>query len=62
MYNGLTMWKEVTDWGDDTPNHTYVLNDKGWLVAYIKQGTTDLINLNNPMKKFSKSRRKFIKI
>jgi len=62
MYNGLTMYKEVTDWGDDTPNHTYVLNDKGWLVAYIKQGTTDLINLNSPMKQFSKTRRKFIKI
>jgi len=56
------MYKEVTDWGDDTPNHTYVLNDKGWLVAYIKQGTTDLINLNSPMKQFSKTRRKFIKI
>jgi hypothetical protein len=62
MYNGLVMYKEVTDWGDDTPNHTYVLNDKGWLVAYIKQGTTDLINLNSPMKQFSKTRRKFIKI
>lgn len=62
MYSGLTMWKEVTDWGDDTPNHTYVLNDKGWLVAYIKQGSTDLINFSKPMKTFSKSRRKFIKI
>ncbi len=62
MYNGLTMYKEVTDWGDDTPNHTYVLNDKGWLVAYIKQGTTDLINLDSPMKQFSKANRKFIKI
>ena len=62
MYNGLTMWKEVTDWGDNTPNHTYVLDGKGWLVAYIKQGSTDLIHFSEPMKKFSKSRRKFIKI
>lgn len=62
MYNGLTMWKEVTDWGDKTPNHTYVLNDKGWLVAYIKQGSTDLIHFSKPMKQFSKTRRKFIKI
>jgi hypothetical protein len=61
MYN-LTAYQEVTDWGDNTPNHTYVLNDNGWLVAYIKQGTTELITLNNPMKQFSKSKRKFKKV
>ena len=61
MYN-LTAYQEVTDWGDNTPNHSYVLNDNGWLVAYIKQGTTELITLNNPMKQFSKSKRKFKKV
>ena len=56
----MTRWKEVTDW--EFPNHTYVLDNKGWLIAYIKQGTTDLIHFSTPMKQFSKTRRKFIKI
>ena len=44
------------------PNHTYVLNEKGWLVAYMKQGTDVLIELKNPMKRFTKTGRKFIKV
>jgi len=54
--------QEITDWGDNTPNHTYVLNKNGWMVAYVKQGTDVLIEMSNPMKKFSKTGRKFKKV
>jgi len=54
--------QEITDWGDNTPNHTYVLNKNGWMVAYVKQGTDALIEMSNPMKKFSKTGRKFKKV
>ena len=53
---------EITAWEDNTPNHTYVLNDKGWLIAYMKQGTDVLIEMKNPMKSFSKTGRKFKKV
>lgn len=56
----ITWWKEVTDW--QYPNHTYGLNDKGWAVAYIKNGTEEVIEFKNPLKQFSKSRRKFKKV
>lgn len=54
--------QEVTVWENDTPNHTYVLNDKGWMIAYMKQGTDVLIEMVNPMKQFSKTGRKFKKV
>jgi len=53
--------QEVTDWGDDTPNHTYIVNKQGQLAGYIKVGTTEEIMFKSPMKQFSKSRRKFLK-
>lgn len=53
---------EITAWEDNTPNHTYVLNDKGWMIAYMKQGTDVLIEMKNPMKSFSKTGRKFKKV
>ena len=56
----ITWWKEVTDW--QYPNHTYALNDKGWAVAYIKAGTEEVIEFKNPLKQFSKTRRKFKKV
>ena len=56
----ITWWKELTDW--EYPNHTYALNDKGWAVAYIKAGTEEVIEFKNPLKQFSKSRRKFKKV
>ena len=58
--DGYTWWKEVTDW--KYPNHTYILNQKGALVAYIKEGSNELIELSTPMTQFSKSRRKFKKV
>jgi len=53
---------EITAWEDNTPNHTYVLNQNGWLIAYVKQGTDELIEMKNPMKTFSKTGRKFKKV
>jgi len=53
---------EITAWEDNTPNHTYVLNQNGWLIAYVKQGTDVLIEMKNPMKTFSKTGRKFKKV
>ena len=55
--------KEITDWGDyPTPNHTYMVNDAGNCVGYIKTGTQDEIWFKKPKKLFSKSRRKFVKL
>lgn len=52
--------KEITDW--DISNHTYMVNDAGHLVGYIKTGTKDEIIFKSPMKQFSKSRRKFVEL
>ena len=55
--------KEITDWTESkttVPNHTYIVNDAGQLVGYIKTGTKEEIIFKSPMKQFSKSRRKFI--
>ena len=54
--------QEITDWGDNTPNHIYIVNPAGQLAGYIKQGTTEEIWFKSPMKQFSKSRRKFKKL
>jgi hypothetical protein len=55
--------KEISDWSCDykIPNHTYFLNRAGKLVAYIKEGTDDIIHLKTPIF-FDKRYRKFIKI
>jgi hypothetical protein len=53
----IKMMQEVTDWGDDAvKNGVYHINEKGELVGY-----NDKI-FKNPLKQFSKSRRKFKKI
>jgi hypothetical protein len=56
--------KEITDWDDNgaTPNHTYIVNEQGQLAGYVKTGTKDEIWFKKPMKQFSKSRRRFIKL
>ena len=54
--------QEVTVWGDNTPNHAYIVNKAGQLAGYIKVGTTKEIMFKKPKKQWSKSRRKFIKI
>ena len=55
--------KEITVWDCEynVPNNTYLLNNKGKLIAYIKEGDTIINQLKTPLE-FSKSRRKFIKI
>lgn len=50
--------RETTDW--EFPNHTYLL-DGTTLVAYIKQGTTEVKLLKNGIKNFDKRRRTFEK-
>jgi uncharacterized secreted protein with C-terminal beta-propeller domain len=52
--------KEITKWDGDIPNHTYMVDEKGNLVGYIKTGTKEEIIFKSPMKQFSKSHRKFI--
>jgi hypothetical protein len=54
--------KEITEWDNDIPNHTYIVNDAGHLVGYIKTGTKEEIIFKSPMKQFSKSRRNFIQL
>ena len=53
--------KEITKWDEDytVPNHTYILNEKAELEAYIKAGSNEYYKFKKPMKGFSKSRRKF---
>jgi len=55
--------KEITAWDCEykVPNNTYLLNNKGKLIAYIKEGEDSINQLKSPLE-FSKSRRKFIKI
>ena len=53
----ITKWDEVKDY--KVPNHTYILNEKGELVAYIKAGSKEYYEFKKPMAGFTKSRRKF---
>jgi hypothetical protein len=64
VYNGgMEIIKEITVWDCEynVPNNTYLLNNKGKLIAYIKEGDSVINQLKTPLE-FSKSRRKFIKI
>ena len=59
----LTYLKEITDWGEHkVKNHTYIFNEKGQNVGYIKTGTKEELFYKTTSKLFSKSRRKFIKL
>jgi hypothetical protein len=53
--------KEITVWPDNTPNHSYRVNDGGKLVAYRKTGTKDWITFARPLQ-FVTTHRKFIKL
>ena len=58
----IEILKEVTDWGDHTiTTGFYHVNGQTQLVAYQPPGG-DLKVFNKPMKNFSKSRRKFVKV
>ena len=54
----ITVWDKVKEF--KVPNHTYMVNDDGHLVGYIKTGTKKEIIFPKPIKNFSKSRRKFV--
>ena len=53
----MQILKEVTEW--DWPNHTYLLDNKGYLIAYVKEGQEELNRLSRLP--FSKTGRKFVK-
>ena len=54
---------ETTDWGKYKVNNgIYHVNGAGQLVAYQPNSETALKQYTNPLKQFSKSRRKFKKI
>jgi len=54
----ITVWDKVKEF--KVPNHTYMVNDDGHLVGYIKTGTKKEIIFEKPIKNFSKSWRKFV--
>lgn len=58
----LRAFKEITDWGDLTPNHTYILNSRQQLVGYIKTGTKEYVQLRKPSSQFDKNKRKFVEL
>lgn len=61
----LKALKEITSWdevGHHVPNHVYILNPKGHLVGYRKSGSGEYVQFKNPMKRFEKTRRKFIEL
>jgi hypothetical protein len=52
---------ETTEWADNTPNHTYVLNDAGKLVGYRKVSDGKIVVSKKPIF-FDKKHRKFKKV
>ncbi len=57
--------KETTKWDKsdfNVPNHTYILNNKQELVAYVKAETGEFVEFKKPIKGFTKSRRTFKEI
>ena len=55
--------KEITEWKDNTPNHTYLFNDKksSKCIGYIKDGESNPFFFIKPMS-FDKRRRKFTEV
>lgn len=55
----MKFYREITQWADAIPNHTYLLTtDKSKMHGYIKSGTTELINFKKPIR-FDVRGRKF---
>jgi hypothetical protein len=56
----MYLLKETTNWGDNTPNHTYIMEKKGAskIIGYIKQGQNEPHFFDKPLT-FTKSRRTF---
>ena len=59
----IDVLQEVTEWGNESVNNgIYHVNGAGQLVAYQPNESTPLKVFKNPLKGFSKSRRKFVKL
>jgi len=61
----LRAFKEITKWDDleyNVPNHTYILDSDGHCVGFRSTTTKIYTEFNKPMKRFSRSRRKFIEL
>jgi len=60
----IEVLREVTDWQGqgNINNGIYHVNSKGWLVGYQPNSDSPYREFKNPMKLFSKARRKFEKI
>lgn len=53
--------KEITEWNSDIqPNHTYLLDDSGRIIAYAPEHGNKIVTLKSGMK-IDKRYRKFIK-
>lgn len=54
---------EITEWSDNTPNHTYIFKDKksAKCLGYIKNGTSEIQMFVKPLS-FDKKKRKFKEI
>ena len=55
----MKILKETTKWDGNISNHTYILNEAGDLIAYIKDKSGEYHEFKKPLKTFSKSRRTF---
>ena len=59
----LEVLQEITDWSHASLNHTYLVDKgKGWLVGYRNSINDQIMIFAQPLKQFSKSRRKFKKV
>lgn len=54
---------EITEWGDNTPNHIYIFENKksSKCMGYIKNSTKEIKFFNKPLS-FDKKKRKFKEI
>lgn len=59
----LEVLQEVTDWSNATLNHTYLVDKgRGWLLGYRNSINEQVMIFSQPMKQFSKTKRKFKKV
>ena len=59
----LEVLLEITEWPDNTPNHTYLVDkSRGHLLAYRNVLTGKVDVFSKPSKLFSKSKRKFKRV
>lgn len=54
------IFEEITEWDDNTPNHSYALNEQGKMVAYKRNKKGNWKYFGKP-RMFDPARRKFKK-